>query len=347
MGRRIIVKRHIPAEELRRLATRERDGRTRERLTFIMALYEGVDVWEAAGRLGRCKATGYGWLRRWNAGGAEGLRPAFGGGHPHKLTEAQRAEFRDTLAGRDDWTTREVRSLIRDRYGVELHLRSVYRILGGLGLRCCKPYPSDYRRPGDAEERLRIGVEEALERLDDLEAVGGLTLGFLDECSPQTDSNTVRLWSLGRPRSRRSTTPIRANTFGCYAPAGESVVCFMGDSRRESVCAFLEEVRARNPVGGILLVLDNFPSHRATEVRRRAEELGMRLVYLPPYSPDLNPIEQIWRCVKRAVSTAYFRSKEEFLSVIEEAYRTLSSKTSFAAGWIQRFIPGEYKQLCL
>ena len=347
MGQRVTVERHIPAEELRRLVTRERDGRTRERLAFIMALYEGDGVEEAARRLGRCKATGYGWLRRWNAGGAEGLRPAFGGGHPSRLTEAQRAELRDTLAGRDDWTTREVRSLIRDRYGVELHLRSVYRILRGLGLQCCKPYPSDYRRPADAEERLRGGVEDALERLDDLEAVGGLTLGFLDECSPQTSSNTVRLWSLGRPRSRRSTALIRANTFGCYAPAGESVVCFMGDSRRESVCAFLEEVRARNPVGGILLVLDNFPSHRAADVRSRAEELGMRLVFLPPYSPDLNPIEQIWRGVKRVVSTAYFRSREEFLAVIDEAYRMLSRKTSFAAGWIQRFIPGEYKQLCL
>jgi len=174
----------------------------------------------------------------------------------------------------------------------------------------------------------------------------GVILGFLDECSPQTDSNTCRVWSLDKPRTVKNTTKYRASTFGFYAPAGRSLVSFKEDSRKGSVCEFLDEVREANPVGVILVVLDNFASHRAEMTRSKAEELDMRLAYLPPYSPDLNPIEQVWRCLKREVSTAFFATREGFLALIENAYRRLSGGFSFARGWFQRFLPEQYKQLC-
>jgi len=50
------------------------------------------------------------------------------------------------------------------------------------------------------------------------------------------------------------------------------------------------------------VILDNFRTHHAKKVREEAEKLNISLVYLPPYSPDLNPIENIWKSVKSAVS---------------------------------------------
>lgn len=340
MSREVTVERHLSEEELEGLIRRERDRRLLERLILIRSLYDGEGVERAARRVGRCKATGYLWLRRWNTGGLEGLRPGFGGGRPPKLSDGERDELRKTLEERDDWTTGEVRSLIHERFGVEYPARSVRRILRSLGLRCCKPYPRDYRRPGDAEERLKGEVEKALK---DKESV---LLGFMDECRPQTDSNTRRVWSLRSPRIVKDTTSYRANTFGFYSPGGRSVIGFREDSKKESVCGFLEEVRAENPAGRILLVLDNFSSHRADVTRTRAEELDIRLAYLPPYSPDLNPIEQVWRCLKRELSTSFFRTRTEFLALIEEAYHRLSGMISFAKGWLQKFLPEQYKQLC-
>jgi putative transposase len=144
----------------------------------------------------------------------------------------------------------------------------------------------------------------------------------------------------------KDTTHYRANTFGFYAPYGTSVVGFKENSKKESVCSFLEEVRANNPDEKILLVLDNFRSHKAQITREKAEELGIVLTYLPPYSPDLNPIEQVWRSLKREISTAFFRSSTEFLAVIEKTYLQLSTRLSFAKGWILKFLPQQSNQLC-
>jgi len=189
MSRCVSVVRHLGAEELRSLIRRERDSRVLERLVFIMSLYEGESVEYAARKLGRCKETGYSWLRRWNKGGPDGLRPDFTkAGRPSKLSTADKEDLKQMLAERRDWTTGEVRSLVKERFGVEYSVMSTHRLLRRLGLRYGKPYPRDYRRPVDAEERLKKSLEEALEGEEEA------LVGFLDECRPQTGSNTRRVW---------------------------------------------------------------------------------------------------------------------------------------------------------
>ena len=346
MSRMPFFKRHLSADQLEDLIKSEADKRVLERLIFIRSLYDGEGVAEAAGRLGRSKVTGYEWLMRWNEGGPEKLKPTFGGGRPPRLSSDERVELKRRLQERSDWTTREVNRLIEEEFGVAYSLRNTRRILRSLKMRYAKPYPRDYRRPDDAEARLRNELDDALRRLDDLEAGDGLTLGFLDECSPQTAANTVRRWAFEKPVVVRDTTKYKANTFGFYAIGGVSVIRFKENSKKENVCSFLEDVRVDNPDHAMLLFLDNLRSHTAQATRRTAQELGITLVYLPPYSPDLNPIEQIWRCLKREISTAFFRSREEFLAVIEDAYRQLSSRISFAKGWIMKFLPQKFNQLC-
>lgn len=58
-----------------------------------------------------------------------------------------------------------------------------------------------------------------------------MVFGFLDEASPQTNANTVRRWSFGRPEMRKNTTRFKANAFGFYALNGRSVIEFMPRSR--------------------------------------------------------------------------------------------------------------------
>ncbi|MBR3477363.1 MAG: transposase [Candidatus Methanomethylophilaceae archaeon] len=99
------------------------------------------------------------------------------------------------------------------------------------------------------------------------------------------------------------------------------------------MAAFLSSVRAANGDRPILMILDNNPTHHARMVRDIADELDMRLVYLPPYSPDLNPIEFIWESLKRAVSKLFFINREFLISELESRSNQEASKLMFSEHW--------------
>lgn len=150
------VRKWISSEELKeRIRKKEKDVKVLNRLYFINQLYNGCSVPEASEKLGITKQTGYIWLERWNEEGYEGLIPRFSGGRPSKITDQERGELREILKERDDWTTKEVKNLIQERFNVEYSLKQVIIILRGLGLKFAKPYPKDYRRPADAEKQLK------------------------------------------------------------------------------------------------------------------------------------------------------------------------------------------------
>ncbi|MFB6284060.1 MAG: IS630 family transposase, partial [Halobacteria archaeon] len=67
-------------------------------------------------------------------------------------------------------------------------------------------------------------------------------IGFFDETSPQTTSNTVRVWGKGKTTTVKNTTLYRANTFGFYPLNGTPVVSFQERSKQENVIDFLEKV---------------------------------------------------------------------------------------------------------
>jgi len=115
------------------------------------------------------------------------------------------------------------------------------------------------------------------------------------------------MWSFDHPPLVKNTTKIRVNTFAILAVNGTSIITFRERSKQEDIREVLKEYRRANPNKRLVIVLDNFSSHHAVLVRQYAAGNNIHLVYLPPYSPDLNPIEQIWRAIKREVSATFVR----------------------------------------
>ncbi len=301
------------------------------KLFFIKELYKGTTVPQAAEEVGVSKVIGYIWLEKWNEKGLEGLKPNYGGGRPSELSEEQKEELKTSLRDRNDWTAKEVRELIKERFGVEYSLRHVSRLLKSFGTNTQNPIKK-------ITEDLRT-LKKSLKKLEKLEVdLDECVIGFLDETSPQLNANTQRLWSFDKPSVKKNTTKMRANTFGFYSINGESVVDFKGNSKKEFVCEFLEKIRERNPDKTIVIILDNFKSHWARKTREKAKELDIVLVYLPPYSPDLNPIEQIWRGIKRVLSPLLIKTLEELKEVISSSFYMLTLKKSFVEKWIRRFL---------
>jgi len=179
-----------------------------------------------------------------------------------------------------------------------------------------------------------------------LENKSDFIIGFLDESSPQTAANTQRLWSFTKPVIKKNTTKIRANTFGFYALNGESQIAFKENSKKQSVCDFLEQIRAENPKKDIVIILDNFKSHWSTKTREKALELNISLVFLPPYSPDLSPIEFIWKSIRRHLSPLFIDSKEMFFNTIQGLFSTMAKSLSFAADWIDEYLGNKFNLFC-
>ena len=68
----------------------------------------------------------------------------------------------------------------------------------------------------------------------------------------------------------------------------------MENSTKETIMDLLKDIRKQNPKEIIFLLIDNFSSHKADDVKNLAKELNIELCYLPPYSPQLQPIEKVW-----------------------------------------------------
>ncbi len=77
---------------------------------------------------------------------------------------------------------------------------------------------------------------------------------------------------------------------------------------------------------GDIVVMDNLPAHKGAAVAEAIEHAGCRLAYLPPYSPDLNPIESMWSKVKSAVRKAAARTFDTLVDAVGDALRSVTAE---------------------
>jgi len=93
---------------------------------------------------------------------------------------------------------------------------------------------------------------------------------------------------------------------------------FDGPINRASFLAYVEQVLAPTLGPGDLVLADNLPCHKRREVRRAIRAAGARLFLLPKYSPDLNPIEQVFAKLKHLLRRAAARSREAVCDTIAQ-----------------------------
>lgn len=100
----------------------------------------------------------------------------------------------------------------------------------------------------------------------------------------------------------------RLNIAGAISLYGEDIITQdFATINSESICVMLELIKKNNPQEkNLFYVLDNAGYHRSKAVKLRAQELGIQLVYLPSYSPNLNPIERFWKFFKQKVLYNYY-----------------------------------------
>jgi len=164
MGKAVeITRQEASAAELRRLASKAQDGRVVRRLLGIAMLLEGKSRADAATASGMDRQTLCDWVHRYNADGVVGLTPRLIPGRPAALTSEQMAELKALVIEGPDverdkvvrWRCADLRSVIATRYSVDVHERTVGKLLRRLGLTRLQPRPYHPKKDAAAQEEFK------------------------------------------------------------------------------------------------------------------------------------------------------------------------------------------------
>jgi transposase len=290
-------------DELQALRRRPLPPKVRDRLEMVTLSDAGWSAPRIAAHLGYCGQTVRDLLRAFLARGIEALQP-FRSGPAPDLEHRTRVgdELKRLLAEDRTWTSRQLAEALAER-GLSMGARQVRRHL--------KRLDASYRRtaatlkhkqdPAKAERAGRV-----LENLKAKAAARELTLYYLDECGFSPTLPVGYSWALPRQRNLvRYEAPQgrRVNALAAYRPYGRSprLEVFTAERTWDSydLLGFLKALPwSKRPR---VVVLDNASIHTSKvvrEARRRLAAAGIYLYFLPPYSPELNQIEPVFRQVK-------------------------------------------------
>ena len=160
-------------------------------------------------------------------------------------------------------------------------------------------------------------------------------LVFIDECGCHRAMARTHARSLRGTRAHASAPRNwgdNVSIIGALGREGPLASFYLpGAVNGEWFRLYVREVLCPKLWPGAVVVMDNLSAHKAKAVRALIEAAGARLVYLPPYSPDLNPIELAWSKLKGHLRQSAARTTEALYSAITEGLQTLSA--SNAQGW--------------
>ena len=169
---------------------------------------------------------------------------------------------------------------------------------------------------------------------------------FMDGSRPAYNSHAGYGWiAVGKRHAVKSPGGRkRLNLMGAYEPkGGEPTACGHETLNRESAIHFLRHIRARNKHKKVRIICDNARYQHAKAARETAEELGIRMVYLPGYSPNLNLIERYWGCLKKKVLVnKHHETFEQFRDAIITFTKCKSKKLKKA---LLKYIPEKFHLL--
>jgi transposase len=161
-------------------------------------------------------------------------------------------------------------------------------------------------------------------------ALDARTLVFVDEMGTNTSLSPLYGWSKKGERTRcsvprnrgKNTTLLSSMTIEGMGPS----LAVEGATNSEVFETYVERVLGPTLRGGQVVVMDNLSAHKGERVRELIEQRGCELLYLPSYSPDLNPIEEAFSKMKRLIRKVEARSREALLEAIGAAISAITNR---------------------
>jgi transposase len=160
-------------------------------------------------------------------------------------------------------------------------------------------------------------------------------LVFLDESGAKTNMTRLR----GRAARGQRVHDHAPHGHWCTTTMISSIrldgstacMAIEGPTTSEVFAVYVGEVLVPSLSAGDLVILDNLSSHKSAEALALIEGAGAKVLFLPAYSPDLNPIEKMWSKVKEFLRACKARSQEALLAAIASALQRVTAQD--AKGW--------------
>ncbi len=305
---------HETSETIRHLAVqRVKDG---ERASRVIASY------------GMCRTTIYKWLQASKRGGTKALKARKHPGRPPALSPRQKLQVRRWINGKDPrqygfdfglWTRQIVAALIAQKFGVQLGVTAVGRLLAELDITPQKPLRRAYERDPVAITRW---TTEVFPQLRARAKRVGAKIFFLDEAGVRSDQVLGRTWGLRGQTPEVPTSGRRQSVSAISAVNARGAFWYEIYTERLNATGFTALLThfMRRRTGKVFLILDGHPAHIAKAVAQYVQSLKGRLElhFLPGYAPELNPDEFVWNHLKRqGVSKTPLRRDESLRSRVQ------------------------------
>lgn len=272
------------------------------------------------------------YLRKYRDGGLPGLL-AEHYRKPKGQLDAHAERLKEVFKKQPPHTVNQAIEVIEQETGVRLKPSACRAFLRKLGLKCrrCGLVPG--KAPNDEKQRQaqqEFHDQKLQPRLEEAKQ-GQRTVLFVDAAHFVMGAFLGMLWCFVRQLLPSSSGRKRHNVLGAYDPIRHEVVTLTNDTvvNQETFCALLDKIASVYANTGlpITLVLDNARYQKCQSVFDKAKALGIELLYLPAYSPNLNLIERLWRFVKKQVLySTYYDKFATFKESINACLRDLGTR---------------------
>ena len=291
-------------KKLRKLKYNHPHPKVQLRSEIILLRKEGLKSKEITKICGIGRQTYWRTVSLYRNGGIEALKKFNYPKHKSKLYEHKEA-IEEHLKASPPSTINEAGEKIYKLTGIKRSHKQVRLFLLECGFKFRKitAIPSK----ADVEKQERFITEELEPRLEEAKN-GKRAVFFVDAAHFVMGAFLGFLWSCTRLFVKSSSGRSRFNVLGAIDAINKKLVKVTNDSyiNAASVCDLLKEIASLNLGIPITLILDNARYQKCKIVIDLASSLNIELLYLPPYSPNLNLIERLWKFVKRKCLYAHY-----------------------------------------
>lgn len=319
-----------PTRDIKAALKAERRGGGNAKAVLVLL----ACLWRRDGRSGPAIArdldqpasTVYAWLSRMHRHGLGATYDRPRPGRPRIISPDRHGEISGLVDGQPEgcgmksgvWTCRLLLIMVTNALGIrEISRSTIYRTMRRMNKSHRKPgRPFDHHAPSNGTKKFKICLAQDISGM----VAAGFRILWIDEAHFTAKTRRGLTWL-----ARGSCTAHKIKPFGksctCFAALGaDGLFCHQYHDRgnTHSMMEFVQSIY--ETYGKVPLIMDNASYHHSKELMKHIKGYGgdVRIVYQPPYSPDLNPVEMVWKELKKYIANGTYGRVDDMTGAMDD-----------------------------